>query len=71
VRDVGRHEQRFAFADAVRRLADRTAQSTRQVSTIIEGIEQETQRAMSTMQQALQGVVSILALSRQAGQVLQ
>ncbi|HNN91487.1 MAG TPA: methyl-accepting chemotaxis protein [Pseudomonadota bacterium] len=69
---AGKHGGGFsAVADAVRRLADRTAQSTRQVSTIIEGIEQETQRAMSTMQQALQGVVSILALSRQAGQVLQ
>jgi len=69
---AGKHGGGFsAVADAVRRLADRTAQSTRQVSTIIEGIELETQRAMSTMQQALQGVVSILALSRQAGQVLQ
>lgn len=69
---AGKHGGGFsAVADAVRRLADRTAQSTRQVSAIIEGVEQETQRAMSTMQQALQGVVSILALSRQAGQVLQ
>lgn len=69
---AGKHGGGFsAVADAVRRLADRTAQSTRQVSTIIEGIEQETQRAVSTMQLALQGVVSILALSRQAGQVLQ
>ncbi len=69
---AGKHGGGFsAVADAVRRLADRTAQSTRQVSTIIEGIEQETQRSVSTMQQALQGVASILALSRQAGQVLQ
>lgn len=69
---AGKHGGGFsAVADAVRRLADRTAQSTRQVSTIIEGIEQETQRAVSTMQQALQGVASSLALSRQAGQVLE
>ncbi len=69
---AGRHGGGFsAVADAVRRLADRTAQSTRQVSTIIEGIEQETQRAVSTMQDALQGVVNSLSLSRQAGEVLE
>ncbi|MBL9005505.1 MAG: hypothetical protein JNJ46_14720 [Myxococcales bacterium] len=69
---AGKHGGGFsAVADAVRRLADRTAQSTRQVTTIIEGIEHETQRAVSTMQQALQGVASSLALSRQAGRVLE
>ena len=69
---AGKHGGGFsAVADAVRRLAERTAVSTRQVSTIIEGIEQETGRAVSTMQQALQGVASSLALSQQAGQVLE
>lgn len=69
---AGKHGGGFsAVADAVRRLAERTAASTRQVSAIIEGIEQETGRAVSTMQQALQGVASSLALSQQAGQVLE
>lgn len=60
-----------AVANAVRQLADRTAQSTRQVGTLIQGINRETQRAVSTMQKALQGVASSLALSREAGQVLE
>jgi methyl-accepting chemotaxis protein len=60
-----------AVANAVRQLADRTAQSTRQVGALILGIDRETQRAVSTMEQALSGVAAGLSLSRQAGQVLE
>lgn len=60
-----------AVANAVRQLADRTSQSTRQVGTLIHGINRETQLAVSTMQKALQGVASSLALSREAGQMLE
>lgn len=68
---AGQHGRGFSVvADAVRGLADRTAQSTREVAALIEGIKQETSRAVESMQQAYQQVQSGLALSRQAADAL-
>lgn len=68
---AGQHGRGFSVvAEAVRGLADRTAKSTRDVATLIEGIQHETNCAVDSMQQAYQQVQTGLALSRQAADAL-
>lgn len=68
---AGQHGRGFSVvAEAVRGLAERTAQSTREVVTLIGGIQHETNRAVDSMQQAYQQVQAGLALSRQAADAL-
>jgi len=69
---AGKNGRGFAVvAEEVRRLAERTAQSTRQVAKIVDGIQRETLRAVSSMQAAHEQVGVGRELSQQAAQALQ
>lgn len=68
---AGMHGRGFVVvADAVRRLAERTAQSTRQVTAIVAGIRQETSRSVQAMEQAQTQISIGRGLSRQAADAL-
>lgn len=68
---AGKEGRGFAVvAEEVRRLAERTAQSTRQVAKIVDGIQRETMSAVSSMQRAQKQVEVGRDLSHEAEQAL-
>lgn len=58
-------------AEEVQRLAERSAEATKQISAIVKTIQTDTQDAVSAMENATQDVVSGAALSDSAGQALE
>ena len=57
-------------AEEVQRLAERSAEATRQISAIVKTIQVDTQDAVSAMERSTQGVVEGARLSDAAGQAL-
>jgi len=57
-------------AEEVQRLAERSAEATKQIAAIVRTIQTDTQDAVSAMEQSTQGVVEGARLSDAAGQAL-
>ncbi|MFN0162181.1 MAG: methyl-accepting chemotaxis protein [Burkholderiales bacterium] len=57
-------------AEEVQRLAERSAEATRQIGAIVKAIQTDTQDAVSAMEQSTQGVVEGAKLADAAGQAL-
>ena len=57
-------------AEEVQRLAERSAEATKQIAAIVKTIQTDTQDAVSAMEQSTQGVVEGAKLSDAAGQAL-
>jgi len=57
-------------AEEVQRLAERSAEATRQISALICGIQTDTQDAVAAMERSTQGVVEGARLSDEAGRAL-
>ena len=57
-------------AEEVQRLAERSAEATKQIGAIVKTIQTDTQDAVSAMEQSTQGVVEGAKLSDAAGQAL-
>jgi twitching motility protein PilJ len=57
-------------ADEVQRLAERSAEATKQIGELVKTIQADTNEAVSSMEQATQGVVSTTRLADAAGQAL-
>jgi len=69
---AGEQGRGFAVvADEVRKLAERTMQSTRQISDMIGEIQEETARVVAAMGDGLKAVDEGLKLARNAGEALQ
>ncbi len=68
---AGEHGRGFAvLADEVRRLAERATASTKQIATLVKGIQSETQQAVMAMEESTREVVSGSQLADEAGQAL-
>jgi len=57
-------------ADEVQRLAERSAEATKQISTLVGNIQADTNEAVTSMEHATQGVVDGTRLADSAGQAL-
>lgn len=57
-------------ADEVQRLAERSANATRQIETLVKTIQTDTNEAVSSMEQSTAGVVNTAELAENAGQAL-
>ncbi len=57
-------------AEEVQRLAERSAEATKQIAAIVKTIQTDTQDAVSAMERSTQGVVEGAKLSDAAGQAL-
>ncbi len=57
-------------ADEVQRLAERSAEATKQIGELVKTIQADTNEAVSSMEQATQGVVQTTKLADAAGQAL-
>ena len=57
-------------AEEVQRLAERSADATRQIATLVKAIQTDTQDAVGAMERSTQGVVAGAALSDSAGTAL-
>lgn len=69
---AGDHGLGFAVvAEEVRRLAERSAQSAKEISQLIRGIQQETQAAGGQMERSTEVMEQGIRLSRQAGETLE
>jgi twitching motility protein PilJ len=58
-------------AEEVQRLAERSAEATKQIGALVKTIQGDTQSAVAAMEQSTQGVVEGAKLSDSAGQALQ
>jgi twitching motility protein PilJ len=58
-------------AEEVQRLAERSADATRQIASLVKGIQADTQDAVAAMERSTQGVVEGAKLSDNAGAALQ
>jgi methyl-accepting chemotaxis protein len=68
---AGEHGRAFSVvADEVRNLAERTAGSTREISELIQSVQQGIGDAVGAMDQGSERVKNGVALSRQAGEIL-
>jgi twitching motility protein PilJ len=60
----------FSVAEEVQRLAERSADATRQISALVRAIQTDTQDAVAAMERSTQGVVEGAKLSDNAGTAL-
>ncbi len=68
---AGEQERGFAVvADEVRKLAEKTTRATAEISEMIKTIQEETNGAVSAMEDSLQKVGTGVALSKEAGNAL-
>ncbi|MEJ2360595.1 MAG: methyl-accepting chemotaxis protein [Gammaproteobacteria bacterium] len=58
-------------ADEVQRLAERSADATKQIEALVKGIQSDTKEAVSSMEQSTAGVVQGAQLAQNAGQSLE
>jgi len=58
-------------ADEVQRLAERSADATKQIEALVKGIQSDTKEAVASMEQSTAGVVSGAQLAQDAGQALE
>jgi methyl-accepting chemotaxis protein len=69
---AGEHGKGFSIvALEIKNLADRTAASTREISNLIKGVQNETATAVNAMHQGAEKVMRGVSLSNDAGHVLQ
>ncbi len=68
---AGEHGRGFAVvADEVRKLAERSAKATREIATLIKGIQKETGQAITSTRQGEAAIQDGTALAREAGEAL-
>ena len=68
---AGEHGKGFAVvADEIKELADRTSSSTREISEVIKGVQNETSRAVAAITQAEKSITDGEHLSRNSGEAL-
>ncbi|MDH5180422.1 MAG: methyl-accepting chemotaxis protein [Gammaproteobacteria bacterium] len=58
-------------ADEVQRLAERSADATRQIEALVKGIQSDTKEAVSSMEESTSGVVAGAQLAQNAGEALE
>ena len=58
-------------ADEVQRLAERSADATKQIEALVKGIQSDTKEAVASMEQSTSGVVQGAQLAQDAGQALE
>ena len=68
---AGEHGKGFAVvADEIKELAERTSSSTREISKVIKGVQDETRRAVEAINQAGRSIADGEALSQRSGEAL-
>jgi methyl-accepting chemotaxis protein len=68
---AGEHGKGFAVvADEIRELAERTSSSTREIATVIMGVQEETRRAVDAINQAEHSITEGEKLSQHSGTAL-
>jgi methyl-accepting chemotaxis protein len=68
---AGEHGKGFAVvADEIKELAERTSSSTREISQVIKGVQDETRRAVAAISQAEQSIADGELLSQKSGEAL-
>ncbi len=68
---AGEHGKGFAVvADEIRELAERTSSSTREIATVITGVQEETRRAVEAICQAEESITEGEKLSQHSGTAL-
>ncbi|HEY4743413.1 MAG TPA: methyl-accepting chemotaxis protein [Desulfuromonadaceae bacterium] len=69
---AGEHGKGFAVvADEIRELAERTSSSTREIATVIQGVQDETRRAVDAIIQAEESITEGEKLSERSGTALE
>lgn len=69
---AGEHGKGFAVvADEIRELAERTSSSTREIAAVIEGVQEETRRAVDAISQAEESIAAGEKLSQRSGTALE
>lgn len=69
---AGEHGKSFAVvADEIKELAERTTSSTREIATVIRGVQEETGRAVSAINQAEESIAAGEKLSQHSGAALE
>ena len=69
---AGEHGKGFAVvADEIRELAERTSSSTREIATVIRGVQEETRRAVAAISQAEESIAAGEKLSQRSGTALE
>lgn len=69
---AGEHGKGFAVvADEIRELAERTSSSTREIATVIKGVQEETRRAVDAISQAEESIAEGEKLSQRSGTALE